>query len=126
MEGGNNHMVNNQMNNDKKQINNERIQKHLNDRKKNIQKILFSKRVHQSLKEQKKIKHLFVLEEPNNIKSNNINPVEEKKEEQDVRGFLDLFQHYKKSSKRNKKKCWVCKSPYHLKNSCPMQKIWIS
>ena len=42
MEGGNNYMVNNQMNNDKKQIYNERIHKHLNDRKKTIQRIQLS------------------------------------------------------------------------------------
>ena len=44
---------------------------------------------------------------------------EDKIEELELKGKLDLNQHYKKHTKKAKKKCWYCKSAHHLKRSCP-------
>ena len=91
-------------------LKNEREKRKINERKKLILKIMLDKRIQTAYKnEQQKITDFLAQEDKEEL-------IEEDPRK---RGYLNLSQHKKVHKHKNKKKCWVCKSPKHLKKSCP-------
>ena len=75
-------------------------------------------RIHHINQVQKKIPDFFAQEEQADI---NIfyQHEEDLKEELEMKGKLNLNQHYHKHPNKDKKRCWFCKSNLHLKRTCP-------
>ena len=61
----------------------------------------------------------YLVPEVSKTQNQKFESMEEDKEEIMHKGHLDLNQHYHKHPKRDKKKCWYCHSPKHLKKKCP-------
>ena len=96
-----------------------------------FQKYLMEKIIHHINQEQKKIIYFFAQEEQTDL--NLVNQHEEdKKKDLELKGKLNLNQHYKKHPEKDRRKCWNCKSTHHLKKTCPgigcffLQKVWTS
>ena len=92
-----------------------------NRRKSMIQEKLFQKRHLQSQSKQRTLLQFFAPEEPKDIQmKENVQMVEENKEEE-IRGkrYPNLNQHFKKRTKKSRKRCWYCFSFSHLKRYCP-------
>lgn len=71
-------------------------------------------------KDIKKRKHFVNQNEEGKVAKTSYNSsdvIEVKKEVQEGKGYIDLTKHLRK--RRRKKKCCDCKSPYHIKKSCP-------
>ena len=100
-------------------------EKKLSNRKQELEKILMSKRIRSKEVKQKNNQKIFVSEvledfrmdhEPKNF----LQAEDELEEVTKGKGKLNLNLHYKKKrAPKDKKKCWKCYSPYHLKKSCP-------
>ena len=116
MEGARNQMVNSQE--EKENMRNQIRETKINNRKKTIQEYLMKYRIHHINQVQKKIPDFFAQEEQADINMN-YQHEEDLKEELEMKGKLNLNQHYKKHPKKDKKKCWFCKSNLHLKRACP-------
>lgn len=116
MEGAENQMVNFQE--EEENIRNQRRETKLKYRKKAIQEYLMKSRIHHINQVQKKIPDFFAQEEQADINLN-YQHEEDLKEELEMKGKLNLNQHYHKHPKKDKKKCWFCKSNLHLKRTCP-------
>ena len=61
----------------------------------------------------------YLVPEVSKTQNQKFESMGEDKEEIMHKGHLDLNQHYHKHPKRDKKKCWYCHSPKHLKKKCP-------
>ena len=85
-------------------------EKKLSRRREQLQSIIRSKRfppTHQEIQTVNK-------RQPESEGKGDTQMKEESKKE--IKGYLPVDQHYKrKHSWKSKKKCWYCRSPYHLK-----------
>ena len=97
----------------------ERIEYKLKRRKEEIKNILIGKRLQPDhRKVQRSITDFIVREEQIKV---------EEKEDLGVKGYPNASKYHKKRKKKDKKRCWICKSPYHLKRLCPyirMFSLW--
>ena len=80
-------------------------------RKKKLEEYLLNKRNLQAqLKSQQAYTHIKQVAQEE---------MEEKVEESgEKKGYLCLSNFKKKKPKTSKKKCWICRRPYHLKRNC--------
>ena len=116
MEGGKYQKVN--FKEEEEEYRGQRLETRIRYRKNILQNYLMERRIHHINQEQKKISDFFAQEEQADLNMQN-QQEEAKKEEMESKEKLDLNQHYKKNPKKDKKKCWYCKSAHHLKRSCP-------
>ena len=85
-----------------------------------IQEKLFQKRHLQTQLKQRTLLQFFAPEEPQDIQiMKNIQMVEKNKEEIREKRYPNLNQHFKKRTKKSRKRCWYCFSYSHLKRYCP-------
>ena len=93
----------------------DRINTKLNRRKEAIQKKLFETRTTSTLqKEQTFPKAMIAQEEPEDKTSEESRPY----------GHKDLSKHHKTKPRRNRRRCWICKSPNHYKRQCPSNRCF--
>ena len=103
------------------EISKETIRRHQLRRKEQIQKILWDSSFHPNQVAQEKLDKYLGREEKEHIQTENDNmfQLEERKEELEVCGYPypNKFRHKRKKTSR--KRCWVCRSYGHIKNSYP-------
>ena len=91
----------------KEQLNHEAIERRQAMRKEKINQFLTSRHLHAKIEDQT-YQNGYMDQE-----------IEKKEEKLEQNGQLDLNQHYRRTKRVSRKKCWNCKSANYLRDHCP-------